>query len=140
MHEDKKLTILDLKVWLKSIEENKQIILHEHYHKEVASKTVINKRSAMPKKTIRTILTQEVIRILRNCNKNLEWKETCKHVETFCARMQFSGHNKEMRAQVVRSALNAYAKMREKDEKGENPRYRTWQWKKEERLEKRRDK
>ena len=54
--------------------------------------------------------------------------------------MQFSGHNKEMRAQIVKSALNAYAKMREKDERGEEPLYRTRQWKKEERLDKRRDK
>ena len=54
--------------------------------------------------------------------------------------MQFSGHSKRMRRQVIKSALNAYDIMREKDERGEEPLYRPKEWKKSERLQKRRDK
>ena len=40
----------------------------------------------------------------------------CVHVETYLARMQYSGYHKKFRTEVVTSALNAYDKMMEKDE------------------------
>ena len=43
-------------------------IIHEYYFKEVATKAVINSRAAVPEKMKRTVLTQEIIRILRNCS------------------------------------------------------------------------
>ena len=116
------------------------MLMHEFYHKEVASRAVLNARSAMPQKTIRTVLTQEILRILMNCSKHLPWKQVSKHVEEYCARMQFSGHSRKMRGQVVRSALNAYDKIREKDERGEVPMYRPREWNREEREENRRKK
>merc|ERR1711951_336870 len=88
-HRDDKIPILDLKVWLEKMKE-RFLVMHEFYHKEVASRAVINARSAMPQKTIRTVLTQEVLRILRNCSRHLPWEQVCKHVEEYCARMQFS--------------------------------------------------
>ena len=131
---DKKIPILDLKVWLASIfdqvtHETSVKILHEYYHKDVASRAVINARSAIPWKAKRTILTQEILRVLRNCSRYLQWREVCAHVETYCARMQFSGYNKKFRTQVVKSALKAYDKMVEKDEQGEEPLYRPRGWK-----------
>ena len=116
------------------------MLMHEFYHKEVASRAVINARSAMPQKTMRTILTQEVLRVLMNCSRHLPWEEVSRHVEEYCARMQFSGHSLKMRGQVVRSALNAYDKIREKDERGETPMYRPREWNREEREENRRKK
>jgi len=44
-----------------------------------------------------------------------------------------------MRSQVVRSALNVYDKIKQKDESGEEPMYRPREWKKEERAKNRRD-
>ena len=38
-------------------------------------------------------------------------------------RMQYSMYHKRFRTEVVKSALNAYVKMVEKDEAGEEPRY-----------------
>ena len=89
------------------------LILHEFYHKDVARRAVINARSAVPWKAKRTIM-QEVLRVLRNCSKHLQWKE-------LCAKIQYSGYNKRFRTEVVRLALCAYDKMREKDESGEEP-------------------
>ena len=86
--------------------------MYEFYHKDVASRAVINARPAMPLKTMTTILTQEVLRVLMNCRRHLPWEEVSKHVEEYCARMQFSGHSMKMRGRVVRSALNAYDKIR----------------------------
>ena len=116
-HEDKKVPILDLKVWMEEVKEGEMKILHEFYHKDIASKAVINARSAMPKQTMRTVLTQEVLRVLRNCSRLLPWEIVCKHVERMSARMQFSGHDKKMRGEVIRSALNAYDIIKEKHEK-----------------------
>ena len=54
--------------------------------------------------------------------------------------MQFSGYDKRFRTQVVRSALNAYDKMVEKDANGEEPMYRPRSWKRVERAKNRRAK
>ena len=131
---DRKVPILDLRVWLAKVfdavtHDSPVLIIHEFYHKDVASRAVIDARSAVPWKAKRTILTQEVLRVLRNCSKHLQWKEVCAHVESYCARMQYSGYSKKFRTEVVRSALCAYDKMREKDESGEEPMYRPREWK-----------
>ena len=144
-NEDKKIAILDLKVWLASAfdqetHETSVVILHEHYHKDVASRSVIDARSAIPWKAKRTILTPEILRVLRNCSRRLPWKEVCAHVETFCARMQFSGYHKTFRTQVVKSALSAYDAMVKKDEQGEEPLYRPREWRMVERAKSRRAK
>ena len=112
----RKMPILDLKVWMASLfdpvtHEANVTVLHEHYSKDVSSKAVIDARSAVPWKVKRTVLTQEVIRVLRNCNRNLPWKEVCGHVEEYSKRMQFSGYTRGFREQVVKSALDAHDKM-----------------------------
>ena len=142
-NKDKKIPILDLKVWTEEIKinENKTfIILHEFYCKEVTSKNVINSRSAFPEKSKRTILTQEIIRILMNCSRRLKWETVCKHVEFFLAKMQLSGYGQNFRAQVVKSALNAYDKIIEKDENNIEPLYRNRNYKRIERMEDKRTK
>ena len=69
---ENKMPILVLRIWLASMfdsvtQEMKATLLHEHYTKNVSSKAVIDARSAVPWKVKRTVLTQEVIRVLRNC-------------------------------------------------------------------------
>ena len=48
--------------------------MYEFYSKEMASKAVINARSALSWSTKRTVLTQEVLRVLLNCSKLLPWE------------------------------------------------------------------
>ena len=57
---DQKVPILDIKVWV--TEESR--IMHEFYSKPVSSKAVVDARSAMPLKDRRTVLTQDILRIL----------------------------------------------------------------------------
>ena len=153
-HEDGKMPLLDVKVW---IEENgetedtevteeaeeelntkKRKIMYEHYRKEMASKMTIHARSAIPHNQQRNILTQEVIRILKNCSQELSWEIKAKHLEDLSLRMQFSGHNKRMRQAVINSGLSAYRKMEENQKKGITPLHRNRQWKREEREKKKR--
>ena len=142
---DKKVPILDLKVWLARVYDQVTndapcFLLHEYYHKEVASRAVISARSAVPWQAKRTILTQEILRVLRNCSRRLPWSEVCAHVETYLARMQYSGYHRRFRTEVVMSALNAYDKMVERDEEGVEPLYRPRGWNEVERAKRRRAK
>ena len=68
LHEDLKMPILDLKVWIKEREGNQKIVVHEYYYKEVATKTMLHARAAMPHSMKRTTLTQELLRVMLRCS------------------------------------------------------------------------
>ena len=147
-HVDGKLPTLDLKVWvelrrIQSLgEEGNEVnvVLHEFYFKDVASKCVINARSALPWSCKRTILTQEVLRILLNCSRELPWETTVSQVNHMMLRLQYSCHDQKLRTEVVRSALKAYNRMNELDASAEQPLYRPREWKRLERAQERRGK
>ena len=113
---------------------------HEYYSKEVSSKSLIDARSAMPLRNKRTVLTQDLLRILMRCSPELEWETKKKHVEEYVLRLQYSGYNEQFRKEIVRSAINAYEKIKRKVRKGERPLYRTKQWRQKERAKERRQK
>ena len=155
LHEDKKLPILDIKVWVekqtgrenvKDDENNRENgkcqhqmkIMHEYYYKEVATKAVVDARSAMPWKIKRTIITQEILRILLRCSPDLPWDTTTEHVNEYMKRLQFSHYSKKFREEVWRSAMKAYESIIEKDRNGEQPLYRPRHWKRTERRKRKR--
>ena len=81
-HEENLMPILDLKVWIdmKIVIMNGKdctvnVVFHEFYAKEVSSKMVLSSRSALPMKVKRTVLTQEILRVLLNCKKKKEWRQ-----------------------------------------------------------------
>ena len=84
------------------------VVLHEFYSKDVASKCVINARSALAWSCKRTVLTQEALRILLNCSRELPWETAVGHVNHMMQRFQYSGYDQGFRTEVVRSALKAY--------------------------------
>ena len=55
----------------KRVTRTTSVIMHEFYAKEVASKALVNARSALPWCTNRTVLTQEVLRVMMNCSRML---------------------------------------------------------------------
>ena len=73
MHEDKKLPVLDLKMWILALEGDRVRLLHEFYRKAVASSIVVHSRSPLPWSTKRIELTQEVLRVLLRCSPELPW-------------------------------------------------------------------
>ena len=138
-HEDNKLPILDIKVWLQE-REGRKYIIHEHYMKPVASMALVNARSTLTWKSKRIILVQQAIRILRNCSEDLSWETKKKHLNQMMNRMQYSGYNQKFRYEVIMSALHAFEKMKEKDDSGEVPQYRPKEWRKEERRKEKQEK
>ena len=109
------------------------VIMYEFYAKEIASKAIINARSAISASVKRTVLTQEVLRVLLNCSPLLPWANVVEKVEEMVLRMQYSGYNKKFRYEVVDSAVNAYRARQEAERKGERPVYRLKGWRKDER-------
>ena len=133
---DKRLPILDLKVWIgERQKDGKHVILYEYYEKLISSKWVIHVNTALPMQTKRTILTQQVLRVLLNCSKDLTWQDKTKHVNAFMKKIQFSGYNKKFRYEVVNSAIKAYNKITEEDNSGSKPMYRPRDYQENERKE-----
>ena len=125
------MPILDLKVWIdrKNVimigkDCTVNVILHEFYAKEVSFKMMLSSRSALPMKVKRTVLTQEVLRVLLNCNPEIPWERTMDHVNNMIKRMQYSGYSKGFRYEVVQSALHAYKMTQTLDQTGVMPMYR----------------
>ena len=111
-NEDRKLAILDLKVWIQAVEGEWKVV-HEHYTKPVS--------------------TKEVLRIMTNCSRNLPQEVRVKHVNEVCRKMQYSGYCKEFRYDVINSAHKAYQDIIEQVENNERPLYRPKDWRREER-------
>ena len=65
----------------------------------------------MPTKVKRTVLTQEVIRVLRNCRLELPWEEKAKFLTELAVRMKSSGYNEKFRRLVIESGLAGFDKM-----------------------------
>ena len=130
-HQDGKLPILDLRVWMetkeKEIEEGYEkvsVIMYEFHSKSMASKAVINARSAINWNTKRTVLTQKVLRVLLNCSRLLPWERVVENVNEMVLRMQYSGYSKKFRYEVVDSALKTYKTRKKADQEGERPLHR----------------
>ena len=132
-YDEQKVPILDIKVWIEN-----NCVKHEYYSKPVASKSVIDERSAMPTKDKRTILTQDLLRVIMRCSPDLPWHTKKKHIEEYSLRMQFSGYSEEFRREIVRSAIKAYQKIKRQVRKGKRPLYRTKEWRKKERAKEKR--
>jgi hypothetical protein len=86
---DGKLPILDLKVWTNR--GNK--IVYTHYEKPMATKSVLHSKSAHPEACKRSVHTQEVLRRLLNCSRELDWKEEIAPVASeYMYRMKLAGY------------------------------------------------
>ena len=75
----------------KTIDGGKYVVMHEYYMKDVASKAVLNDRSAVPYSMKRTVLTQEALRVLLNCSRELPWERVVFFLNVFMARYSYHG-------------------------------------------------
>ena len=75
-----------------------------------------------------------------NCNKDLPKDQVNNHINQLMLRMQYSGYDRKFRTEVTKSALNAYKKIIEKEERKEQPIHRPKAWKRTERAEEKRKK
>ena len=112
-HEDGKLPILDVKVWVTECEEGEWKVMHEFHMKDVASRLVIPANSAHCERTKQNVMVNELGRIMKNCSVHLPWAETAGHLSYFMRRMQFSGYDAMYRYKVLSRALKMYYKRKQ---------------------------
>ena len=60
----------------------------------------------------RTSLTQELIRSLLNCSKELHCVKRRKHLNTFMQLLKNTGYNQMFRSEILKSGLNGYRDMK----------------------------
>ena len=142
-YSDNKVPILDVKVWThhEIVENNttKTTILHEFYQKPISAKSVVHAQTALPTHSKRTIITQEILRVMLRCSPLLPWEQTVHHINQKMLQIQISGHSMSFRYHAVRAALKAYDILKNDDEQGVKPLYRDKSWHFEERARNKRE-
>ena len=127
--EKKKLPILDMEVWMKE-----GAILYSHYEKPMSCRSVLNSQSAHSATCKRGVHTQEMVRRMLNCSRNLNWeRDTVPFLNDYMRRMMEAGYKESYRKAILTNALSIYHKKIEDDEEGKRPLFRDKNWKKEER-------
>lgn len=116
-----RLPILDLQCWHSNTSGNSTTIYYTFYRKPMANRQLMLFSSAMPEQVKRTTLSQEVIRIMRNCHPELPWREKLIHLNALTERLRDSGYSEKMRAEIVQSGLRGYSKMKETERNGGRP-------------------
>ena len=90
---DKKLPILDMKVWM----DNDGNIKYQHYEKPVASKALVSERSGHSGASKRAIHENELMRRLLNISRDLDWDEYFAPVlSDYMARMKKAGYSESL--------------------------------------------
>ena len=115
---DKKVPILDIKVWFDS--EGK--VMHEYYCKPMASKCVIDYQSTMPFKDRQMDSTHpRPIKniIMMQLWATMEWEKETRRV--FCATRQCSAYEETVRKEIVRCAIKTYESINKKFAEKERP-------------------
>ena len=95
-----------------------QQVRFEFYSKPSASSTFIMASSAQPWGQKRTTLTQELIRRLLNCSKELSCEVRRRHLNNYMQLLKNSGYCEKFRAEVLRSGLLGYSKIVAAEKRG----------------------
>ena len=111
-YDDKRLPVLDLKVWIGLCKDGKYRILHSHYIKEVPSRLVIYSRPSHASDAKFNICVNEAIRILKNCSQHLARSECQTYLEYFVQRFSFSGYDLQYRYNIIKTAMKKFNKMK----------------------------
>ena len=129
--DDGKMAVLDLKVKINPIENNR--IEFEFFEKPTNNPRVILSNSAMSFSQKRTILTQECLRRLRNTKIELGVEVQKIHLDRYMLKLKNSGYSQKFRTEILNSAFKAFQKMKDDDKSGIKPMYRSREWNQEER-------
>ena len=100
-HESGKLPVLDLQVWIGEDEEGNNKVLYKHYMKDVVSRSTIHYRSSHSMAMKRNVLTNEMMRIIRNNSDDNPWEDVTDQLSYFMLRMQFSGYPIQIRQEIA---------------------------------------
>ena len=123
-HDDEKLPILNLSVWIERKEENgtsSEKIRYQFYRKPMANPLLIMARSVMPARVKRRALTQQALTIMKNTSQELPEDLKTQLLSEFSGRMQASGYGARYRLEIIKSAMTAFDKMQEEQKHKDRP-------------------
>ena len=109
-YNDRRLPLLDIKIWIGRDSEGNSRILHTHYIKDVSTRAVLNANSSHDNRTKASVMVNEAFRILKNCSVLLEWREVAEHLTYFMRRLQYSGYSQSFPFEVLGKALRKYGR------------------------------
>jgi hypothetical protein len=124
-YDDRKLPVMDVKIWIGDSAESGTKVLYEHYMKDVSSRHLLNYRSAHPESMKINVLVNEALRIMRNCSKYLQREEVTKHLQYFVKRLQYSGYPHEYRYEIMSRAIRKDDQTRQQQVENDETRRRT---------------
>ena len=105
--EDDKLPTLDLKIWMQKAGKC-MIVLFEHYEKPMKTNLVIQSKSALSENIKVSSLSQEVVRILKNCSEDLDNESRLGHLEKLCVKIKTSGYNNAYTRKIMINGIKCY--------------------------------
>ena len=114
-YEDGKMPLLDLKVWVQEVDDGSSRIIQALYTKDVTSQSAFSRRQK------RTVLTQELLRVLLNCSLDVSWDRVITHANIMVLRMQYWRYSKKFQHEVVNAALKACDEIQRQAINGEHP-------------------
>ena len=128
-----KIPFLDNQIWMKHKNPlyPRGQFLHMHYRKPMATEILLVKGTAIDQRTVRTIHTQQLIRILRNNHKDIDMKDHNQTITNYMQILMNSGYNEQYRRDIMISGHNAFAKQIEDNNTGKKPMYRPKEWRRE---------
>ena len=103
-------------------------IVYEHYETPVATKKVLNSKSALAWGTKRNVAIEECVRRLQNCSPNLPWEVKAAFLSEYMGRLKQAGYNERFRVGVLNQALARFEGMVKADLEGKQPLYRDSTW------------
>ena len=120
-HSDKKMPVLDLKVWL---DVENQAINYIFYENPTKSKLVISKTSALPQNMKMKTLTQEVFRRLHNTKQSIMNEFKYDLLNSYMQKLKSSQYSENERLTILKGGISTYENIRRLEEEGKRPFFR----------------
>ena len=117
-HPDKKVPMLDMKVW---VDDESSDIFYEFYEKPTKNRYLISKDSAMPMRKKIDSLSQGVFRRLHNTKHELSWNVKVVILEKYMTELKASGYSERDRYEILRSGIYRYENLRKMEDEGKRP-------------------
>ena len=106
---DKRLPVLDIKTWIGRDSSGVVRVLHTYYMKDVSSRLVMSENSSHGSSMRRSVMVNELYRVMRNCSVYLDWDgEVASHLSYYMRRLQWSGYSEKVRYELLVQALGKY--------------------------------
>ena len=123
MNEDRKLPVLDLKMWVEERELERggkyELLLHEFYEKKMVTPRVIDRDSALPERVKRETLAQEIIRTSKNTHECLRQERRGAQMTRFAWKLYLSGYDVTSRREILLAGLKGFQRLENQEKRGE---------------------